>query len=145
MIAGRAVEGDGAEPEHFRVECGSAIADLLPACLAAAGWMARIVAGEPGLLRRRVDLEQEHALEEIQQLVLVACDATDEHCAFLPGLDFFHSRPAPHPAVGSEPRIVRTLWPVGLVACSVLPVRKFGVIVRVDGHKAAPSQLAGER
>lgn len=69
------VYGERAMPEHLRLEHGPATADLASARLAPAWRMERIVTVQPGLLRRPVDMEQEHAVEQIQHFVLVAGDA----------------------------------------------------------------------
>lgn len=44
--------------------------------------------GEPGLLRRPVNMEEEYTVEEIQKFVLVPCDAAAEDCSVMPGQDF---------------------------------------------------------
>ena len=67
----RTVQGGRAGPEHLRLEHGPALPDLPPAGLAAARRMQRIIGGEPGLLGRAVNTEQEHPAEQVQQLVLV--------------------------------------------------------------------------
>ena len=107
--------------------------------------MERIVRGEPGLLRRPVDMEQEDPVEQIQEFALVTGDATDEYCPILPGQDFGHPRAAPHPAMRTEPLPVRTLRPAHPVAGCIFPVRKLRVIVWIDGQQAATGQLPGKR
>lgn len=83
----RGVDGDHAVPEHLHLEQGPALADLAPDRLAPAWRMERMVSAQPGLLRRPIYLQQEHAVEQIQQFVLVAGDAADKHCPVPPGQD----------------------------------------------------------
>ena len=79
------VESDGAEFEHLRFEDRAAVSDLLSTGLTAAGRMATIVGKQTFLLCRRVDSEQEEAFEQVEDLVYVQRDATDEHGRLLLG------------------------------------------------------------
>lgn len=139
------VDRDRAVPEHLRLEYGPAFPDLLPSRLAATRRIARIVRIQPGLLRLRVDTEQEHPVEQVQQLLLVAGDAADEHRPVMPGQDLFHPASAPHPAMRSQPLLIRALRPADPVAGGILPMRELRVIIRIDSQQAAASQLPAQR
>jgi hypothetical protein len=103
----RAVQGDRARLVHLRLECSPALAGLLPARLAASGRMRSVVPGEPCLLRLRVDAEQEHPVEQPEQLVLVPGDAAGEYGLAASGQDLLEPGVAPHPAMRPEPVLVR--------------------------------------
>ena len=124
---------------------GPAIPDLAPARLAATRRIERIVCVQPGPLRRPVDMEQEHPVEQVQQFALVASDAADEHRPVLPGQDLLHPAAAPDPAMRPEPVFIRALRSAGPVAGSILPVRQLRVMVWIDGQQAAAGQLPGQR
>jgi len=109
-------------PEHVRLEHGPASADLLATGLGAAGWVECVVRIKPGLLRNPVDMKQEHPVEQVQQVVLVAGDAADEYCLVLPGQGLLHPAAVPDPPMRAEPQFVRVLWPADPVTGGILPV-----------------------
>lgn len=83
----------------LRLEHGTAISDFLAAGLAAAWRIEHVVRDESSLLRRLIYLEQEHPIEEVQELVQVQRDAAQEHRSVLLSQQLLHSRSAPNPAM----------------------------------------------
>ena len=76
--------------------------------------MASIVGEQTLLLRLRVDSEQEEPVEQVDDLVDVQRDATDEYGPLLLGQHVLEPRSIPNPAVCPEPLLVRRSWALGL-------------------------------
>lgn len=66
----RRVDGDRAAPEHPRLEHCPAVADLLPARLAAAWRMERVVSVQPRLLRGRVTAPAEVPVSTLEVITV---------------------------------------------------------------------------
>src|SRR5216683_5960730 len=107
------VESDRAEFEHLRLEDRAAVSDLLSTGLTAAGRMASIVREQTLLLCLRVDSEQEEPVEQVEDLVDVQRDATDERGPLLLGQQVLEPRSIPNPAVCREPLLVRAKLALG--------------------------------
>ena len=140
-----AVEGGRAKFEHLHLEHCAALPYLLAARFAPAWRMNHVVRDEPVLLRPFIDLEQEYPVEEIEKLVKVPRDATDEGCSVMPGQGFLHPGSAPHPAMRPEPLFVGAPWSLDWVAIRVFPMRKLAVIVRSIARRsrAEPAHQRG--
>jgi len=145
---GASIESDGAERGHPRLEHLTPFAYRLPPWLATTGWVGSIVRDQPCLLCCLVDVEQERSVEEVDDLVEVRRDATDEQGTGLARQQLFQSGSAPNPAVGSEPLPIGGRWRVGephMTARPVLPVGQLGVPVRIDGRVPSARELLGQR
>ena len=127
---------------------GRPLSDLLAARFTTARRVSRVIGTQALLLSLRVDTQQEDALEQVDHLVNIEGNATNEYRHLVLPHNLLEPRPPPHPVVCPEPLLIRLRRAIrfeDLCARIVLPIRQFRVVVGINRDKPTTGKLSGER